>query len=336
MKLTNANWLIKKKEGLYCIPGDFYIDPLYPVKKALITHAHTDHARPNNHFILGTKETIEIMKIRYAKSYCTNYQVINYNSPLTINNIDITFIPAGHILGSSQILIEYNGCKVLISGDYKRVEDKTCKSYQNKKCDIFITEATFGLPIFSHPFDKDEIKKLLESVIKNNQKPHLIGVYALGKCQRILSLLRDAGYDETIYLHGALMKITDYYVSEGLRIGKVKNTSDLNLSELKNQIILCPPSALHDKWSRKFKNPIKGIVSGWMNIRQRIKQKNIQLPLIISDHADWDDILLTTKENNPEKVLVTHGREEALVFQLNKLGYDAKALNLLGYEDEYE
>ena len=108
MKLTNANWLIKKKEGLYCIPGDFYIDPLYPVKKALITHAHTDHARPNNHFILGTKETIEIMKIRYAKSYCTNYQVINYNSPLTINNIDITFIPAGHILGSSQILIKYS------------------------------------------------------------------------------------------------------------------------------------------------------------------------------------------------------------------------------------
>jgi putative mRNA 3-end processing factor len=336
MKLTNANWLIKKKEGLYCIPGDFYIDPLYPVKKALITHAHTDHARPNNHLILGTKQTIEIMKIRYAKSYCTNYQVINYNSPLTINNIDITFIPAGHILGSSQILIKYNGCKVLISGDYKRVEDKTCESYQNKKCDIFITEATFGLPIFSHPFDKDEIKKLLESVIKNNQKPHLIGVYALGKCQRILSLLRDAGYDETIYLHGALMKITDYYVSEGVRIGKVKNISDLNLSELKNQIILCPPSALHDKWSRKFKNPIKGIVSGWMNIKQRIKQKNIQLPLIISDHADWNDILLTTKENNPEKVLVTHGREEALVFQLNKLGYDAKALNLLGYEDEYE
>ena len=336
MKLTNANWLIKKKEGLYCIPGDFYIDPLYPVKKALITHAHTDHARPNNHFILGTKETIEIMKIRYAKSYCTNYQVINYNRPLTINNIDITFIPAGHILGSSQILIEYNGCKVLISGDYKRVEDKTCKGYENKECDIFITEATFGLPIFSHPFDKDEIEKLLESVIKNNQKPHLIGVYALGKCQRILSLLRDAGYDETIYLHGALMKITDYYVSQGVRIGKVKNTSDLNLSELKNQIILCPPSALHDKWSRKFKNPINGIVSGWMNIRQRIKQKNIQLPLIISDHADWNDILLTTKENNPEKVLVTHGREEALVFQLNKLGYDAKALNLLGYEDEYE
>ena len=336
MKLTNANWLIKKKEGLYCIPGDFYIDPLYPVKKALITHAHTDHARPNNHFILGTKETIEIMKIRYVKSYCTNYQVVNYNSPLTINNIVITFIPAGHILGSSQILIEYNGYKVLISGDYKRVEDKTCKGYQNKKCDTFVTEATFGLPIFSHPSDKDEIKKLLESVNKNRQKPHLIGVYALGKCQRILSLLRDAGYDDTIYLHGALVKITDYYISQGIDIGKVKNTSDLNLSELKNQIILCPPSAIHDKWSRKFKNPIKGIVSGWMNIRQRIKQKNIQLPLIISDHADWNDILLTTKENNPEKVLVTHGREEALVFQLNKLGFDAKALNLLGYEDEYE
>jgi putative mRNA 3-end processing factor len=151
-----------------------------------------------------------------------------------------------------------------------------------------------------------------------------------------LSLLRDAGYDNTIYLHGALVKITDYYVSQGINIGKVKNISDFKLSELKNQIILCPPSALHDKWSRKFQNPIKGIVSGWMNIRQRIKQKNIQLPLIISDHADWNDILLTTKENNPEKVLVTHGREEALVFQLNKLGFDAKALNLLGYEDEYE
>ena len=315
MNLTNARWLIKKKkEGLYCIPGKFFIDPIYPVNKALITHAHTDHARPNNKFVLSTPETIEIMKIRYGQNFCDNFQTIKYNQKLNINNVVVSFIPAGHILGSSQIFLEYKGYRILVSGDYKRITDKTCDSYQVKKCDTFITEATFGLPVFLHPNDRTEINKILKSIIRNQQSIHLIGTYALGKCQRILSLLREAGYDETVYLHGALFNITKFYIKSGIELGKVENISVLRSEDYSNQIVLCPPSALHDRWSRRFKNPIKGIASGWMSIKQRVKQKNIQLPLVISDHADWDELLLTVKENNPEYVLVTHGREEALVF----------------------
>ncbi len=336
IKFLNSSWLKKKKEGLYCIPGDFFIDPILPVKNAVITHAHTDHARANNTNVLATFDTIEIMKIRYGENFCERYQIINYNEKLYISNVSVKLIPAGHIIGSAQICLEYKGHKVVISGDYKRVFDKTCAEYQIEKCHTFVTEATFGLPVFSHPRDVDEIEKLINSLLQNDKCIHLIGVYALGKCQRVISLLRDIGYNETIYVHTALLKISEYYVNRGIDLGKIKKVSCLEPSNFSNQLVLCPPSALNDRWSRKFKNSIKGIVSGWMNIKQRVKQKNIQLPIVISDHADWDDILLTVKEINPNQVLVTHGREEALIFQLQSMGYKSQALNLLGYEDDYE
>ena len=336
MRKTNINWLKKKREGLYCVPGNFFIDPVFPVEKALITHAHTDHARPNNKSIFSSKETIELMHLRYGESYCSDFQIARFDEKIKINDVTVQIHPAGHILGSIQFLINYNGYRLLISGDYKRTKDKTCLSYEPVKCDTFITEATFGLPIFNHPNDQDEVKKLIKSIKANVNKTHLVGVYALGKCQRLITLLRDLGYDETIYLHGALTKISDFYSKNNIKLGNISNISECSRSEYANKLVLCPPSSLNDKWSQKFKNVVKGYASGWMRIRQRVKQKNIELPLILSDHADWGEILKTVNDVNPNEVLVTHGREEALVNYLTKKNFKSSALNLIGFEDENE
>ena len=320
----------KKKEKV------FFIDPVFPVEKALITHAHTDHARPNNKSIFSSKETIELMHLRYGESYCSDFQIARFDEKIKINDVTVQIHPAGHILGSIQFLINYNGYTLLISGDYKRTKDKTCLSYEPVKCDTFITEATFGLPIFNHQNDQDEVKKLIKSIKANVNKTHLVGVYALGKCQRLITLLRDLGYDETIYLHGALTKISDFYSNNNIKLGNISNISECSRSEYANKLVLCPPSSLNDKWSQKFKNVVKGYASGWMRIRQRVKQKNIELPLILSDHADWGEILKTVNDVNPNEVLVTHGREEALVHYLTKKNFKSSALNLIGFEDENE
>ena len=257
------------------------------------------------------------MKIRYQDNYCETSQKISYGEYVNIHGVKIKFIPAGHILGSAQISLEYKGEKIVVSGDYKRRYDQTCQPFEINKCNTFITEATFALPVFKHPDDKLEAKKIVDSINNNPSQIHLIGVYALGKCQRLICLLRNLGFNKTIYLHGALIKISDYYSSEDIGLGDLKNVSELK-DFSGEELVLCPPSGLHDRWSQKFKNPIKGFVSGWMTIRQRIKQKNINLPIIISDHADWNELTETIKEVSPENVLVTHGREEALLSFLKK------------------
>ena len=283
---------------------------------------------------MGTEDTINIMKLRYGKNYSKYSQTIHFNKSININGVNVKFIPAGHIIGSAQIYLEHQGEIVIVSGDYKRRKDMTCNPFEVHKCNTFITEATFGLPIFSHPNDKQETLKLIESIKKNKNCCHLIGVYALGKCQRLISLLRELGFDDEIYLHGALMKISNYYQNRKINLGVLKNVSDLNSNNYSNKLILCPPSSLSDRWSQKFKNVLKGFVSGWMSIKQRVKQKNIQIPIVISDHADWKELLATIEEISPDNVLVTHGREEGLISHLRQNNVKCKALHLLGYEDE--
>ena len=237
MNKTIINW-IKKKQRLYCIPGDFYIDPILPVNRALITHGHSDHAKPNNKKILCSIETKDIMKIRYGKSYCGTYQIIDFNESLKINNVIVKSLPAGHILGSTQFLIEFNGYKLLVSGDYKRRFDPTCSLYEPTKCDTFITEATFGLPIFKHPEDKIEVqKKLINSLEENKDSTHLVGVYALGKCQRLISLLRQLGYEKKYLFTWSLMKITEYYAKKFINLSGLKNVSLFSTKELQNNLI---------------------------------------------------------------------------------------------------
>ena len=332
--LPPQKWLETRPAGLYCLPGQFYIDPRFPVDAAVITHAHGDHARPGHGKVLATPATIAIMKVRYGKDFAKQFHELNYHQKVKEKSVKISFVPAGHILGSAQVLLEYQGNQVIVSGDYKRAFDPTCESFEVSHCDVFITEATFGLPVFIHPPIEEEIQKLLLSIQKNPSNCHLVGAYALGKCRRLIKVLRNQGYNETIYLHGAQIKLCDLYQKLGLDLGALENASLLNQKNSGGKIVICPPSALHDRWSRRFAHAIVSYASGWMQIRARARQKGIDLPLIISDHADWNELTQTIHDINPKEVWVTHGREEALVFYAQQAGYKAQALNLLGYDEQ--
>ena len=324
-------------QGLYCPAGDFYIDPVRPVDRALITHGHADHARAGSRHVLATSQTLDIMRIRFGKNFAQTSQIADYGKPLDINGVKVTFYPAGHVLGSAQIAVEYKNLRIVASGDYKRVADKTCLPFEPVACDIFITEATFGLPVFRHPRPEDETAKLLHSLQIFPERSHIVGAYALGKAQRVISLVRQAGYDAPIYIHGALEKLCSYYQSQGIALGDLRPATLETAADKQHfagALILAPPSALADRWSRRFNDPVSCYASGWMRIRQRAKQSGIELPLILSDHCDWDELTNTITELSPAQVWVTHGREEALVRWCTLNDTPAKPLHLVGYEDE--
>ena len=203
--------LLPTPSGVCCKPGGFYIDPTRPVDKALITHGHSDHARAGHGTVLATQETLDIMRLRYGENFAGSVQAIRYGETVTLNGVTATFYPAGHVLGSAQIAVERKGCRIVASGDYKNVADPTCAPFELVPCDVFITEATFGLPVFRHPDPDAEIGKLLHSVALFPERAHLIGAYSLGKAQRVIALIRKAGYREPIYLHGAMEKLSRYY-----------------------------------------------------------------------------------------------------------------------------
>jgi putative mRNA 3-end processing factor len=334
--LHPKKWIDIRPEGLYCVPGQFYIDPLYPVDAAVITHGHADHARSGHKKVLATPATIAIMQTRYGDTCADELLALPYHEKISINGVTLYFLPAGHILGSAQAVIEHKGARLIVSGDYKRAKDPTCEEFVVENCDVFITEATFSLPVFKHPPIEKELSKLLDSLAANPERCHLVGAYALGKCQRIIKSLRDMNYHEPIYLHGALIKLCELYISFGVDLGEILPASQLDIITSQGKIVLCPPSALHDRWSRRFADTLVATASGWMQIRARAKQKGIDLPLIISDHADWDELTQTIEDINPDEVWVTHGREEALVYYATQKGYKAQALSLLGYEESHE
>jgi putative mRNA 3-end processing factor len=328
-------WLRPEASGLYCEPGDFYIDPLYPVERAVVTHGHSDHARPGHQAVLATNETLGIMKIRLGDGAGKTTQALKYNEAVRLGEVDVHLVPAGHILGSAQVVIDYKGQRAVISGDYKRQTDSTCQPFEAVKCDLFITEATFGLPVFKFDPPGNEIKKLLASLQAFPEQTHQIGVYGLGKCQRVISLLREAGYERPIWLHGALKATTDFYAGCGMRFGDLRLVADTT-EILGGEIVLCPPSALGDRWSRRFTEPINALASGWMRVRARARQRGAELPLVISDHADWPNLLATVADTEAGEVWITHGREEALVHELTRLGLRAKALSIIGREEDLE
>ena len=321
-------------ENLYISPINTYIDPSKPVENAIITHGHADHAKPGHKNVLATKETINIMKIRYGENCAQNFQELKLNKSLKIDDVEITFYPAGHILGSVQVLAEYKGEKINFTGDYKTKNDKTCENFEPVRCHTLVTEATFGLPVFQHPNEHNEIKKLLRSLELFPNRPHIVGVYALGKAQRIIGLLRQQKYDKEVFIHGALEKLCNYYVEEKIFLGKLLKTNLKDKREYQGQIILAPPSAIKNVWSRKFEDPIICQASGWMSIKQRAKQSLVELPLIISDHADWNELTQYIKLTGAENVYVTHGREEAIVHWCKMNQINGLALSLSGREDE--
>ena len=330
-----ATWLYPTPSGLYCEPGDFHIDPARPVDRAVITHGHADHARPGNAHVLATPETLSIMQVRYGARAGGTLQPVEPGEVISINGVDVSVAPAGHILGAAQIILDWKGCRAVVSGDYKRASDPTCAPFEVVRCDLFITEATFGLPVFRHEDAADEARRLLGSMAQSG-RTHLLGVYGLGKCQRMISLVRAAGHGRPIYLHGALQGLCDYYVSQGIDLGELRPAAGMTKEQLDGELVMCPPSAIADRWSRRLNDPVTAFASGWMRVRARARQRGAELPLVVSDHADWPELVQTIRDVGAGEIWVTHGREDALLHQIAAMGLKGRALALVGFEDEGE
>ena len=333
------NVLCPSPAGLYCEPGDFYVDPTRPVPRAVITHGHSDHARSGHGTVLATEETLAIMAERYGENFAENTEVLRYGETASRSGVDVTLVPAGHILGSAQAVVRAKGFTVVVSGDYKRRKDATCTAFEPVPCDVFVTEATFGIPVFCFPEDGDEIARLMKSLVQFPERTHMVGAYSLGKAQRVIMLMRAAGYDKTIYVHGSVEGLNALYERFGVKLGPIEpaTVAKSKKKDFAGAVVVAPPSAIDDKWSRRFNDPLPAFASGWMRVRARARQRQVELPLVISDHADWNELTTTIKDVAPGEVWITHGGEDALLRWSELNGIKARALSLVGYDaDEGE
>ena len=320
--------------GLYCPPGDFHVDPTRPVERAVITHGHSDHARSGHGTVIATPETLAIMAARYGADFAQATHPLRYGETVSRDGVDVTFVPAGHVLGSAQAVIRAKGLTIVVSGDYKRRRDPTCPPFEPVRCDVFVSEATFGLPVYCFPPDADEIAGLLKSVAQFPERTHLVGAYALGKAQRIIMLLREAGFKDTLYMHGAMDSMNALYQCFGIDLGPLAPATSMKKKDFEGAIVIAPPSAIADRWARRFADPLPVFASGWMRVRARARQRGVELPLVISDHADWNELTQTIADVAPGELWITHGNEDALLRWCELNGQKARALSLVGYEDE--
>ena len=332
-----THWLEPHPHGLYVRPADLWIDPSRPVARAAVTHGHADHARSGHEAVFATPETLAIMALRYGIDAAASHNAaLSYGDGFERGGVRFSFHPAGHVLGSAQILMEHAGERIVVTGDYKRRADPTCMPFEVVPCDIFITEATFGLPVFRHPPTAEEIAKLLAAVRAEPDRAVLVGAYALGKAQRVIAELRRAGWDAPIFIHGALERMCALYAEHGVDLGELRLVSDADKAEMAGQIVLAPPSALNDRWSRRLPDPVTAMASGWMRVRQRARQRMVELPLVLSDHADWDELTATIAEVNPQESWITHGSEDGLLRWCELHQRKARALHLVGRDLEEE
>ncbi len=330
-------WLRVLPDGLFCEPGGFFIDPVRAVERAVISHGHADHARPGHAAVLATQETLAVMRARMGEAAAgRTQQALGWGERLRIGEVDVWLQPAGHVLGSAQVAMEWRGSRAVVSGDYKRTPDPTTPGFVPIPCDVFVTEATFALPVFRHPDPMAEIRKLLDSVALFPDRTHVVGCYALGKCQRLIALLRQAGWDAPIWLHGALMPLCQLYEALGVPLGDLRPATVAAKADLVGSIVLAPPGAIADRWARRLAEPVVCLASGWMRVRQRAKSRGVELPLVISDHCDWDELNATIDEVGAPEIWVTHGREEALIHAAGLRGVRGRALRLVWYGDEEE
>lgn len=310
------------ERGLYCSQGDFYIDPWLPVSKAVITHAHSDHARWGMGVYLCTESSAPLLKSRLGVDI--RIESLAYYQEISINGVKLSFYPAGHVLGSAQIRLEYKGEVWVASGDYKNGTDHTCKEFEPVKCNTFITESTFGLPVYQWQNQKI-IFDDMNAWIQNNislKRSSLIMAYSLGKAQRILSGIEDLGVP--IFVHGSVFNISEIYKDQGVLLPSYHRASEE--LELKKSIIVAPPSVEGSAWLKKFGDISTAFASGWMNIRGNRRRRALDKGIVLSDHADWSGLISTIKETEAEKVLVTHGYTDVLVRYLNEIGIEAETL----------
>ena len=337
MSAIRASDLIEPRDGgLWCSPGGFHIDPGRSVDRAVVTHAHGDHCRPGHASVLASPETARIAAVRYGETAFGKIETLDYRTPLRIGDVTIQLVPAGHVLGSAQIVIEAGGTRAVISGDYKRAADPTCQPFEVMPCDLFVTEATFGLPVFRHPPVRDEIARLTSSLDRFPERCHAVGAYALGKAQRLIAELRSAGHHRPIWLHGALIGLCDLYQDMGVDLGELRPATGADQRDMLGEIVVAPPGALADRWARRLPDPVVVGASGWMRVRQRAKQRGVELALVISDHADWDELTQTISETGAQEIWVTHGAEDALIHWCQQRGLKGQALRLVGRSEDGE
>ncbi len=330
---ANLDWIRPEAGGISVAGGEAFVDPSLPKPVAIVTHGHADHARAGHGAVIATPETLAIMEARYGP---VNGVALAYGQRMRVGGTWVSLHPAGHVLGSAQVRLERDGAVVVVTGDFKRAPDPTCAPFEPVACDILITEATFGLPVFRHPPLRGEIRKVLSRLSEDGDRSVLIGAYALGKAQRVIRCLRDEGYDAPIFIHGALAKLCALYEAYGVALGELRPATAEGGPGLAGQIVLAPPSALRDRWARRLPDPVLAMASGWLQVRQRVRQQNIDLPLVISDHADWDELTATIEELRPAEVWVTHGAEAALLHWCRMRQIRARALSLIGRTDAGE
>lgn len=327
--------VIQTESGLYCEAGDFYIDPWLPVERAIITHAHADHAHPDCGHYLVSLEGERLCRARLgADAYIES---IPYGEQLDINEVSVSLHPAGHILGSSQIRLEYKGEVWVVSGDYKLREDPTCSPFEIVRCHTFITEATFGLPIYRWPSPQSVMAEINNWWRSNQetQKASFLLAYSVGKAQRILR-----GIDATIgpiYTHGAVEKIIDEYRAAGVDLPETTLISEApKKTDWMKALILAPPSAKGTPWTRRFGTHSSAFASGWMSIRGTRRRQALDRGFILSDHADWEELLTAIRATGAGQVWVTHGYVSVLARYLREVfGLDARELRT-SYEGEEE
>lgn len=321
-------------KGLYCPQGDFYIDPWKPVDKAIITHAHSDHAYAGHKYYLCHHHTKPLLQLRLGDN---NYESIEWGETRMMNGVKVSLHPAGHIIGSSQIRVEYNGEVWVISGDYKTEDDGLSGKFEPIKCNTFITESTFGLPIYKWKPQQEIFENIINWISRNkeNGKTSVLLAYSLGKAQRVLQHIKETTQD--IYVHGAIWNAHEALLNAGWKLPVVKRiTPDTPKEALKGTVVIAPPSADSSPWMKKFHPYSVGVCSGWMQVRGNARRRNVDAGFALSDHADWEGLLQSIKATEAERVFVTHGFQSAFSRYLNEEGIAvaAEVKTEYGTEDE--
>ena len=311
--------------GLYCRAGEFYLDPWHPVERALVTHAHSDHAHYGSKHYLTHPASAAIMRHRLA---APNIETVNYAEPVSINGVRVSFHPAGHILGSAQIRLEYKREIWVFAGDFKTDSDPTCDAFEPVRCDTFITESTFALPVYRWPMQAQVFADIHQwwRVNQAEGRASLLMAYSLGKAQRLL-----AGLDNSIgpiFVHGAIEKMNAIYRAHGIALPQYQTPTEAGRQQnFKDALIVAPPGSAMTLWARRFAPFSDAFASGWMRLRGTRKRLGVDRGFVLSDHADWPGLLSAIESSQAERILVTHGYARTLANWLGENGVHAQALD---------